>query len=121
MSEIKFKGKCKESGKWVRGQLLYLDGSPFIVGGLVEANEEYTNLEWWNPVEEGTVSRCYESAAERTWDEEVEYIKKRKDWSGLLEDILDELIESSNTDGKSLEYTSHKAFRLREILGEEME
>lgn len=117
MNKITFKGKS--SGIWVFGQLVYLDGSPFIVGDLVEANEEYASLEWWYPVRKDSVSRHYGPQKIRSWEDEMEYIKNRKDWAGLLEDILDELIESSNSNGDSLEFTSAKAFRLRDLLEQE--
>lgn len=57
MREIKFKGKSQETNEWVCGQLLYLGNQPFIVGGLVEANSEYTNIEWWQPVYPNSVGR----------------------------------------------------------------
>lgn len=57
MKKIKFRGKSKETNEWVHGQLLYLDNQPFIVGELVEANSEYTNLEWWQPVYPNSVGQ----------------------------------------------------------------
>lgn len=57
MKEIKFRGKSEETNEWVYGQLLYLDNQPFIVGELVEANSEYTNLEWWQPVYPNSVGQ----------------------------------------------------------------
>lgn len=50
LENIKFRGKSRETNEWVYGQLLRLAEQPFIVGDLVEANSEYTHLEWWEPV-----------------------------------------------------------------------
>ena len=47
MREIKFRGYSKELKKWVIGQLVdgyFGEARPFIVGKMVEANEEYCNL-----------------------------------------------------------------------------
>jgi len=57
MKKIKFRGKSKETNEWVCGQLLYLDNQPFIVGNLVEANDEYTAVEWWQPVHPNSVGQ----------------------------------------------------------------
>ena len=57
MVKIKFRGKSKETNKWVYGQLLYLGNQPFIVGDLVEANSEYTNIEWWQPVHHNSIGQ----------------------------------------------------------------
>lgn len=60
----------------------------------------------------------------KNYEETVATIKKETSWSLLLEGIIDELIENDNTN-QALEYTSFKAFRLRELLqeklGEELE
>lgn len=55
MKKIKFRGISKETNEWVCGQLLYLGNQPFIVGNLVEANDEYTAVEWWQPVHPNSV------------------------------------------------------------------
>lgn len=57
MNKIKFRGKSIETNEWVYGQLLYFGNQPFIVGELVEANDEYTNLKWWQPVHHYSVGR----------------------------------------------------------------
>lgn len=57
MKKIKFRGKSKETNEWVCGQLLYLDNQPFVVGNLVEANDEYTTVEWWQPVHPNSVGQ----------------------------------------------------------------
>lgn len=65
MREIKFRGKAdfsteeldytgiKHSDGWVFGNLIY----GYIVGEMVEATDEYVDLEWWCSVQEGTVGQ----------------------------------------------------------------
>lgn len=55
MKEIRFKGKDINTSEWVYGNLIWNNGSPYIVGDFVEINEEYCTLEFWNPVEAHTV------------------------------------------------------------------
>ena len=55
-----------------------------------------------------------------SYEEEIEAIKKETNWSLLLEDIIDELIESDSIGEQALEFTSFKAFRLRELLKEKL-
>lgn len=57
MKKIKFRGKSEETNEWVYGQLLYLGNQPFIVGNLVEANDEYIAVEWWQPVHPNSVGQ----------------------------------------------------------------
>lgn len=55
MREIEYRGLAEIEGKkeWIKGY--YVDGC--IVGGVVEANEEYIALERWWPVDKGTVGQ----------------------------------------------------------------
>ena len=56
--EIKFRGLSTvdyedleiKKGKWVYGSLVFENKQPYIVGEVVEANDEYINLEQWIPV-----------------------------------------------------------------------
>ena len=58
MREIKFRGKTMENyeeldikkGNWVYGSLVFENKQPYIVGEVVEANDEYISLEQWIPV-----------------------------------------------------------------------
>lgn len=72
MREIIFRGKavieidqvCEfwerevlENGNWIQGDLIWNNGIPFIVHGVIEANDEYISLEWWMPVDPETVGQ----------------------------------------------------------------
>lgn len=58
MRPIKFRGKRKDNGEWVVGNLVQPGTvSAFIVGPMIEANEEYCNLEWWHPIDAKTVGQ----------------------------------------------------------------
>ena len=69
MEENKFRGKSTvniksmkiKKGDWVEGFLVYDDeDNPFIVGKLIEVNDEYTILEYWIPVDPKTVGQYRE-------------------------------------------------------------
>lgn len=49
--------KIIKNGLWVYGDLIWNGGVPFIVHGVMEANDEYISLEWWMPVDPETVSQ----------------------------------------------------------------
>lgn len=56
--QYKFRGKSiseENKGKWFFGNLIWNNGHPYIVGDVVESNEEYINLEFWEPVDRRTV------------------------------------------------------------------
>lgn len=57
LENIKFRGKSRETNEWVYGHLLMFGAQPFIAGDLVEANDEYTHLEWWEPVHPNSVGQ----------------------------------------------------------------
>ena len=56
MREIKFRGFSKEMNKWCVGDLVSRP-KPYIVGEMLESNEEYCNLEFWRPVEPESVGQ----------------------------------------------------------------
>jgi hypothetical protein len=45
------------NGDWVYGDLIWNNGCPFIVNGVIEANDEYISLESWMPVDPETVEQ----------------------------------------------------------------
>lgn len=53
---IKFRG-IDFDGIWRFGSLVYFAGRPYIVGELLEANDEYVILESWYPVKNETVGQ----------------------------------------------------------------
>lgn len=61
MREIKFRGKALgdgynfKEGEFVYGSLVFEGDEPYIVGPVVEVNEDYIALEWWVPVDPATV------------------------------------------------------------------
>lgn len=61
MREIKFRGKALgdgynfKAGEFVYGSLVFEGDEPYIVGPVVEVNEDYIALEWWVPVDPTTV------------------------------------------------------------------
>ena len=63
MREIMFRGKALEdghnfkAGEFVYGSLVFEGDEPYIVGPVVEANEDYIAHEWWVPVDPATVGQ----------------------------------------------------------------
>jgi len=58
MREIKFRGLAKSGLGWLYGSLVFSPNNfPFIVGGVVESNEEYIAFEFWQPVRPETVGQ----------------------------------------------------------------
>ena len=67
---IKFRGKRKDNGEWVYGNLVDRE-KPFIVGRMIESNEEYCNLDWWHPVLPETVgefSGLHDKNGKEIWE-----------------------------------------------------
>lgn len=50
-----YRGKRTDSGEWVYGSLI---SDRFIVGDVLEWNEEYFNTEWWCSVDPSTVGQA---------------------------------------------------------------
>ena len=49
--EIKFRGMRIEDKKWFYGTVVFDEQKdPFIVGNVLESNEEYISLEFWQPI-----------------------------------------------------------------------
>lgn len=46
-----------KNGDWIQGDLIWNNGTPFIVHGVIEANDEYISLEWWVPVAPETIGQ----------------------------------------------------------------
>ena len=63
MREIKFRGKVLEdgynfrAGEFAYGSLVFEGDEPYIVGPIVEANEDYIAHEWWVPVDPAHVGQ----------------------------------------------------------------
>lgn len=65
--EIKFRGFLKDidvigigvphTGHFVIGDLVQGTEYDYIVGGMLEANEEYSVLEWWQAIQKGTADQ----------------------------------------------------------------
>ena len=65
--EQNFRGKVKtdvegtgeellfEKGQWAYGNLIWNNGAPLIVGGVVDWDSEYIALDWWVAVDPETV------------------------------------------------------------------
>ena len=49
--------KIIENDTWVQGDLIWNNGFPYIVHGVIESNDEYISLEWWIPVDPETVGQ----------------------------------------------------------------
>lgn len=54
MREYRFRGKRIENGEWVYGSLI---SDRYIVGNVLEWNDEYFNTEWWAAVDPSTVGQ----------------------------------------------------------------
>jgi len=52
---MKFKGKRKDNGEEIEGYFVGSKFGSYIVGEMIESNEEYCNLEFWYPVESESV------------------------------------------------------------------
>ena len=60
--KFKFKGREIGGGRWIYGNLIEdKNGDCWIVGEVVEACEEYCNLEFWCPVDPASVQQFNES------------------------------------------------------------
>ena len=64
MREIKFRGKATcnvedkcEKGDWIYGNLITNNGTPYIVGQIVESDVDYIAHEFWVPVEPESVGQ----------------------------------------------------------------
>lgn len=57
MRQIGFRGIRKDNDKWIFGSLVYYGNLPFIVGMIVESNEEYISLDFWQPIKPETVGQ----------------------------------------------------------------
>ena len=54
MREILFRGKRIDNGKWVYGNLIQ---DKYIVGDIIDWEEDYFNTEWWAAVDPKTVGQ----------------------------------------------------------------
>ncbi|EHO52233.1 YopX family protein [Lentilactobacillus kisonensis] len=65
--EIKFRGYVEKiddigidvphEGHFVYGDLVHGNNFDYIVGGLIEATEEYAALEWWQTIQQGAAEQ----------------------------------------------------------------
>ena len=65
--EIKFRGYVEKiddigidvphEGHFVYGDLVHGDNFDCIVGGLIEATDEYANIEWWQTIQQGAAEQ----------------------------------------------------------------
>lgn len=46
-----------KNGDWIYGDLIWNNGTPFIVHGVIEDTDEYISLEWWVPVAPETIGQ----------------------------------------------------------------
>lgn len=106
MKETGFKGKDINTSEWVYGNLIWNNGSPYIVGDFVEVNEEHCTLEFWHPVDAHTVR---------------EYTKKqrKKDKTDEMYDLYkipdDVLIKNLRCEmGKMESYISELEYNIKE-------
>jgi len=59
-----YKGKILGTEKYITGYLIGGE-QPYIVGEVVDSTEEYINLEYWWPVERGTIKKVKTKKAQK--------------------------------------------------------
>lgn len=106
MNEIRFKGKDINTSEWVYGNLIWNNGSPYIVGDFVEVNKEYCTLESWHPVETHTV-REYTKTKERK-----DRADERYDLYKIPDDVLIKNLRCEM--GKMESYISELEYNIKE-------
>lgn len=57
MRELLFRGRRIDNGEWIEGALLTGMGRTFIIGEVIDYDEEYIAPEWWRVVEPDTVGQ----------------------------------------------------------------
>lgn len=114
MREIKFRGKALgdgynfKAGEFVYGSLVFEGDEPYIVGPVVEANEDYIALEWWVPVDPATVEQCVPNTEKKALVQRIARLRKRERLQesimrklqvrvNQLEEVLEDYLELSET------------------------
>jgi len=55
---ILFRGMRVDNKEWFYGQVAYFNGQPFIIGEIIDCDEEYIDIESWWSVDPDTVGQC---------------------------------------------------------------
>lgn len=106
MKEIRFKGKDINTSEWMYGNLIWNNGSPYIVGDFVEVDKEHCTLEFWHPVDAHTVREYTKNKEKKDKTDEMYDLYKIPD-DVLIKNLRCEM-------GKMESYISELEYNIKE-------